>query len=73
MGAPLISMNFSAKTGGPLSMGIPEPLNYLPNISSAIGIFNVSPVNSQWVYKLSIPEVPSKIYTTAFLPEISNT
>jgi hypothetical protein len=54
-------MNFSAKTGGPLSMGIPDPLNYLPNISSAMGIFNVSPVNSQWVYKLSIPDVPSKI------------
>lgn len=54
-------------------MGVPDPLKALPNISSAIGILSVSPVNSQWVYKLSIPEVPSKIYTTAFFPEISNT
>jgi len=43
----LIGKNFSAKTGGPLSIGSPDPLNYLPNISSAIGIYNVSPVNSQ--------------------------
>ena len=41
--------NFSAKTGGPLSIGTPLPLNALPSISSAIGIFRVSPVNSQWV------------------------
>ena len=53
--------NFSAKTGGPLSIGIPDPLNALPSISSDIGIFNTSPVNSQCVYKLSIPLVPSKI------------
>jgi hypothetical protein len=56
-----------------LSIGTPEPLNDLPNISSDIGIFNTDPVNSQWVYKLSIPEVPSNIYTTAFLPHISKT
>jgi hypothetical protein len=61
MGVPLIGKNFSAKTGGPLSIGSPDPLNYLPNISSAIGIYNVSPVNSQWVYKASILLVPSKI------------
>ena len=42
-----MSKNFSAKTGGPLSIGIPEPLNALPNISSLIGIFRVDPVNSQ--------------------------
>ncbi len=53
--------NFSAKTGGPLSIGVPDPLNALPNISSEIGIYIVWPVNSQWVYKLSMPEVPSKI------------
>ena len=42
-----MSKNFSANTGGPLSMGTPEPLKDLPNISSAIGIFKTSPVNSQ--------------------------
>jgi hypothetical protein len=42
-----MSKNFSAKTGGPLSIGVPDPLNYLPNISSEIGIFKVDPVNSQ--------------------------
>jgi hypothetical protein len=42
-------------------MGVPDPLNDLPSISSEIGILRVDPVNSQWVYKLSIPEVPSKI------------
>jgi hypothetical protein len=42
-------------------MGTPDPLKDLPNISSEIGIFKVDPVNSQWVYKLSIPDVPSKI------------
>ena len=42
-------------------MGTPEPLKDLPNISSAMGIFKTSPVNSQWVYKLSMPDVPSKI------------
>ena len=44
-----MSRNFSAKTGGPLSMGIPEPLNVLPSISSEIAILRVEPVNSQWV------------------------
>lgn len=41
--------NFSAKTGGPLSIGTPDPLNDRPNISSEIGIYIVCPVNSQWV------------------------
>ena len=80
-----MSKNFSAKTGGPLSIGIPEPLKALPSISSLIGIFRVEPVNSQWVCKLSIPEVPSNIfnsiknkmknatYTTALFPQISRT
>jgi len=58
-----ISKNFSARTGGPWSIGVPEPLNDLPSISMLIGILNTSPVNSQWVCKLSIPDVPSKIYT----------
>jgi len=42
-----MSKKSSAKTGGPLSIGTPEPLNDLPNISSDIGIFNTDPVNSQ--------------------------
>lgn len=65
--------NFSAKTGGPLSMGTPDPLNARPSISSLIGMLRTSPVNSQWVYRLSIPLVPSKICTTAFFPAISST
>lgn len=73
MGYPYISKNYSAKTGGPLSIGTPDPLNALPSISSEIGICRVEPVNSQCVYKLSIPDVPSKICTTAFFPAISNT
>jgi hypothetical protein len=58
-----ISKNFSARTGGPLSMGYPEPLNTLPSISTLIGIRRTSPVNSHVVVRLSIPAVPSKIYT----------
>lgn len=47
-------------------MGTPDPLKARPNISSLIGIFKVDPVNSQCVYKLSIPEVPSKIFYNKF-------
>ena len=57
-----ISRNFSARTGGPLSIGFPDPLNTLPSISILIGIRSTSPVNSQVVPKLSMPDVPSKIY-----------
>ena len=42
-------------------MGLPEPLKARPSIYSEMGISMVWPVNSQWVYKLSIPDVPSKI------------
>lgn len=41
-----MSKNSSANIYGPLSIGTPEPLNTLPNISSEIGIFKTSPVNS---------------------------
>ena len=44
-----MSKKSSAKTGGPLSIGTPEPLKVLPNISSEIAILRVEPVNSQWV------------------------
>jgi len=73
IGSPVISKKSSANIGGPLSIGLPDPLNVLPNISSEIGIFNTSPVNSQTVCVLSIPFVPSNICTTAFFPLISNT
>lgn len=45
-------------------MGVPDPLNERPSISMLIGMRNTSPVNSTWVCRLSMPEVPSKIYTT---------
>lgn len=45
-------------------MGFPDPLKTLPSISTLIGILRTSPVNSQVVLKLSISEVPSKIYGT---------
>ena len=46
IGWPLISLNSSAKTPGPPSIGIPEPLKERPSISSDIGILSTSPVNS---------------------------
>jgi hypothetical protein len=58
-----MSRNFSARTGGPWSMGVPDPLKDLPSISIEIGMRKTSPVNSTCVCKLSMPEVPSKIYT----------
>ena len=58
-----MSRKSSARTGGPWSMGIPEPLNWRPSISVLMGILSTSPVNSQWVWVLSISDVPSKIYT----------
>ena len=45
----------------------------IPNMSSDMGIFNTSPVNWQWVCLLSMPDVPSKTWTTALLPLISKT
>ncbi len=56
-----MSKNFSASTGGPWSIGVPDPLKDLPSISMLIGILSTSFVNSQWVFKLSMPDVPSKI------------
>lgn len=57
-----MSRKSSAKIGGPLSIGFPEPLNTLPNISSDTGVLKMSPVNSHNVFLASIPEVPSKTY-----------
>ena len=42
-------------------MGVPDPLNERPSISMLIGMRSTSPVNSTWVCRLSMPEVPSKI------------
>lgn len=57
----------------PLSIGFPEPLKTLPNISSDTGVLKMSPVNSQSVFFASIPDVPSKTCTTALLPLTSST
>lgn len=52
-------------------MGVPDPLKDLPSISILIGIFKTSPVNSQCVCKLSIPDVPSKIYVQSMRGRVS--
>lgn len=41
-----MSRKSSANTFGPPSIGFPDPLKVLPNISSDIGILSTSPVNS---------------------------
>mmetsp|Transcript_34594 Transcript_34594/g.98807 ORF Transcript_34594/g.98807 Transcript_34594/m.98807 type:complete len:204 (+) Transcript_34594:206-817(+) len=64
-GAPLMSRKSSARTTGPLSMGLPEPLKARPMRSSEIGILSVSPVNSMWQFLLSMLLVPSKTCTMA--------
>jgi len=73
IGSPMMSSYSSAKIGGPLSIGLPEPLKVRPSISQEIGILSTSPVNSQNVSRLSMPLVPSNIWTIAFLPLISST
>ncbi len=45
IGWPWMFKNFYARTGGPLSIGTPDPLKALPNISYEIGIYIVCPVN----------------------------
>ena len=50
-----------------------QPTPAKTHISSEIGIFKTSPVNLQVVRVLSIPEVPSKTWTTARDPLISST
>ena len=67
-----ISRNFSASTGGPWSIGWPEPLKTLPSISTLMGIRRTSPVNSQVVLWLSMPAVPSKIYGKTMISLICN-
>jgi hypothetical protein len=71
--APEMSKNASAKTSGPPSMGLPDPLNTLPNMSRETGVLRTSPVNSRVVLRLSMPEVPSKTCTTAREPSTSRT
>lgn len=62
-GLPLIGRYSSAMTFGPLSIGLPQPLKARPMRSCEIGIFMVSPVNSTWQSRLSMPLVPSKTYS----------
>ena len=54
-------------------MTFPEPLKERPSISSDTPIFRTSPVNSQCVLRLSMPEVPSNTCTTARFPDTSRT
>ena len=54
-----MSRKSSAKTEGPLSMALPEPLKTRPSMSSETAIRRISPVNSQVVCLASMPEVPS--------------
>lgn len=70
---PLMSRYSSASTGGPLSMGLPEPLKMRPSMSSDTGVVKILPVNSMEVRRLSMPAVPSKTWTTALVPWTSST
>ena len=70
---PWMSRYCSGITGGPPSMGIPEPLKMRPSISSATGVFSTSPVNSSFVFFPSTPLVPSNTCTTARSPSTSRT
>jgi hypothetical protein len=56
-----------------LSMALPEPSKMRPSMSSATGERRMSPENSQTVCFASMPEVPSKTWTTARLPCTSST
>ena len=73
MDAPLMSRNASASTGGPPSTGAPDPLKARPSMSPDTGVRSTSPVNSRDVPRVSTPDVPSKIWTTAFVPSTSST
>mmetsp|Transcript_17087 Transcript_17087/g.55789 ORF Transcript_17087/g.55789 Transcript_17087/m.55789 type:complete len:225 (-) Transcript_17087:125-799(-) len=73
MGMPLMSRYSSASTGGPLSMGLPEPLKMRPSMSSDTGVVKMLPVNSMEVRRLSMPAVPSNTWTTALVPWTSST
>ena len=67
IGDPLISRCSSAKTFGPLSIGLPEPSKIRPSMSSDTGIFRFWPVNSTVVLRVSTPVVPSKTCITGTL------
>jgi hypothetical protein len=69
----MISKKSSARTFGPPSIGFPDPLKVLPNISSEMGILSTSPVNSTYVFTTSIFCVPSKIFLNNNYYEINYT
>ncbi|CAG5076910.1 Protein of unknown function [Cotesia congregata] len=73
IGCPSISKKSSARIGGPLSIGFPDPLKTRPSMSSDTGVLRMSPVNSQTVFLASIPDVPSNTWTTALEPDTSRT
>lgn len=58
--SPLMSRYSSAKTFGPLSMGLPLPLKTRPNMSSETASFMDDPENEIRVADVSTPVVPSK-------------
>ena len=72
MAAPLMSSFFSGVMAGPPSRGCPDPDRTRPIMSLDTGIFIVSPRNLT-VASLSIPEVPSKIWTQTKSSEESRT
>ena len=73
MEEPWMSRYTSGMTGGPPSMGCPLPLKMRPSMSSETGVLSTSPVNSNFVFLPSTPEVPSKTWTTARSPSTSRT
>ena len=72
MAAPVMSISFSGTMAGPPSMGSPAPDRTRPSMSLDTGIFMVSP-RKRTAASLSIPEVPSKIWTTTVSSEESRT
>mmetsp|Transcript_10501 Transcript_10501/g.16807 ORF Transcript_10501/g.16807 Transcript_10501/m.16807 type:complete len:207 (+) Transcript_10501:1257-1877(+) len=73
MDEPWMSSIASGITGGPPSMGTPEPLKMRPSMSSDTGVLSTSPVNSSFVLRPSTPDVPSNTCTMARSPSTSST
>lgn len=59
-GVPSMSRYSWGRTLGPLSMGFPDPLKMRPTMSEDTGKRIMSPENSTWASRTSIPVVPSK-------------
>ncbi len=72
MAAPAMSSSCSGTILDPPSRGSPAPLRTLPSISLETGIFMVSP-RKRTEAALSIPVVPSNIWTTTMSSDESRT